>query len=116
MMNAIAERDEIKAMECKYREVLAWEAEFAQQIEELKKIDETDKAALETAKDILKAYDDRKNIKGKKVNIGLSSNSRRIERLENVLKSLGYEFTKHIVDKHCGFWFEAITINKLNFK
>jgi hypothetical protein len=55
-------RNEIQAMNNKYREVLAWEAEFAQQIEELNNIAETDKEALEVASEILKTYEDLSNI------------------------------------------------------
>ncbi|MFC8688182.1 hypothetical protein [Brevibacillus porteri] len=114
MINECTERNEIQAMERKYREVLAWEAEFAQQIEELKKIDESDKEALKVANDILKAYDERKNITGKKINIALASNSKRIDRLEAALKSLGYLFTKYAINKHNGIWFEMVSIHKLN--
>ncbi|QWU14411.1 hypothetical protein SAMN04487895_101721 [Paenibacillus sophorae] len=113
MMNETTGRDEVKAMETQYKAVLAWEAEFAQQIEELSKIEESDKEAYKVANQIIQAWEDRKNIKGKKINLALNANSRRITKLENKLESLGYKFTKQIIDKHNGLWFSAITITKI---
>jgi chaperonin cofactor prefoldin len=108
MITETTGRDEVKAMESKYKQVLAWEEEFAKEIEELKKIDEQDKEANKVALELLKAWQDRKHIKssGKKANIALASNGRKIDRLEEKLKTLGYELIK-------SDWNNDIKVNKL---
>lgn len=106
MMTETTGRDEVKAMESKYNQVLKWEEEFAKEIEELKKIDEQDKQANKVALELLKAWQDRKNIKGKKANIAYASNSKRIDKLDAKLKALGYELQKND-------WSNDIKINKL---
>ncbi|MGG1650449.1 hypothetical protein ABHN03_16725 [Paenibacillus sp. NRS-1775] len=114
MVTETAGRNEAQAMNNKYKEILKWEAEFTQQIEQLKNIDKNDKEAKVIAQEIIKAWDDRKNIEGKKTNLALSSNSKRITRLENKLIDLGYQFTKQELGKHNGLWYRAITIEKLS--
>ncbi|MGG1670548.1 hypothetical protein ACIFOE_07790 [Paenibacillus sp. NRS-1783] len=52
-----AERDEVKAIKSKYHEVLKWEAEFAQQIEQLNNINENDIDAQSVACEIIEAWD-----------------------------------------------------------
>ncbi|MFE6075750.1 hypothetical protein ACFVQB_14860 [Paenibacillus sp. NPDC057886] len=87
-------RNEVQAIKNKYNAVLRWEEEFAKEIEELNKIEESDIEANKIAIDILKAWDDRKSISGKRINLSLSSNAKRIKRLESKLREKGYELLK----------------------
>jgi hypothetical protein len=95
MITSTTERDEIAAMSLQYQKVLAWEAEFAQQIEELSNIDSNDVEAFQVANEIIQTWEDRGNIKGKRINLALKSNHRKLDRLEAKLTELGYKFTAH---------------------
>lgn len=114
MITETTGRNEIQAMNAKYKEVLAWEAEFAQQVEELSNIDSEDSQAYDVANQIIQAWEDRKNIQGNKKAFARSSNARKIDRLEEKFLSLGYRFTKHILAKHNDVYYQAITIQKVN--
>ncbi|AYB37555.1 hypothetical protein [Brevibacillus laterosporus] len=101
MVNEFTGRNEIQAMENTYKQVLKWEEEFTKEIEELKQIE--DEEAQKVAVELLKAWGDRKKIKS---NVARSSNSKRIDRLQAKLMTLGYELIKND-------WSNQIKITKL---
>ncbi|MGM1044856.1 MAG: hypothetical protein ACQEXX_01780 [Bacillota bacterium] len=107
MATETTRRDEIQAMERKYNQVLRWEEEFTKEIAELSKIDESDKEAKKVALELVQAWETRKNIRGKRTVLAFCSNSKRIRRLEEKLKSHGYELIK-------SDWDNDIEINKIN--
>jgi chaperonin cofactor prefoldin len=94
MITETTGRNEIQMMQNKYNAVIRWEEQFANEIEELKKIDENDTEANSVALELLKTWDDRSKISGKRTALVTSSNSRKIDKLESKLNSLGYNLKK----------------------